>query len=130
MIISEFVEITSEIEKFYDKELTLGQRNIWFEELKNINKERYRQISREIYKTQKFMPKLADIIEINKNLPSLTSSDDGKICECKRCNSTGIIIYKKIVDGYTYDFGARCNCKNGLKLSKTIPSINEIGITI
>lgn len=126
---SEFIEITSDIEKFYEKELTTEQNRIWFEELKTINKERYRQISREIYKTSKFMPKLADIIEINQKLPSVIKKEN-KVYECTRCNGVGIVIYKKIIDGYTYDFGARCNCQNGMQLSKSIPSIDEVGLVL
>lgn len=126
---SEFIEVTSEIEKFYEKELTTEQRRVWFEELKNINKEKYRQISKKIYITSKFFPKLTDIIEINKTLPT-TLKDDGKIYECSRCNRTGIIIYKKIFDSREYEYAARCNCLNGQKKSKSIPSIDEVGIIL
>lgn len=126
----EFLEITQEIEKFYEKELSTEQSRIWFDELKKITKERYRQISRECYKTTKFMPKLADIIEINKSLPNPAKADDGEIVECDKCGGTGLVCYKRKVEGYVYDYAARCECKNGMRLSKIIPSILEVGIEI
>lgn len=128
MTLSEFIEITSEIEKFYDKDLTTEQSKIWFEELKNISKERYRQISKEIYRTSKFMPKLADIIEANNKLVIETKKQDNTVYECKKCNSTGMIIYKKEVEGRLYDYCARCDCANGQQVSRRIPTLQELGI--
>lgn len=125
----EFLEVTQEIEKFYEKELTSEQSRIWFDEIRNLTKERYRQISREVYKSLKFMPKLADIIEINKTIPSVVKQDN-TVYECSRCNGTGIVCYTQIKEGYPYEFGARCNCQNGMKLSKSIPSIDEVGLTL
>ena len=127
---TEFLEITGEIENFFGKELPVEQSKIWFEELKKIKKERYRQISRECYKTLKFMPKLADIIEINKNLPKPKQETDETIYECNVCNGTGIVMYYRKepdLSDNAYQYGARCDCKNGLRY-KNIPSISELGL--
>lgn len=128
---NEFIEVTGEIEKFYDKELSIEQSKIWFDELKNLAKERYRQISREIYKNLKFMPKLADIVEINRSLASVVKKDNDKVYKCNKCNGTGIVIYTKVINdsgSFPYQFAARCTCPNGMKLSNKIPSITEVGI--
>jgi len=133
---AEFIEITSEIERFYstdkeDKKYTSEQIKIMYEELKKIHKERYRQIAREVYKTLKFMPKLADLVEINNTLPKIQEDIQEKV-ECKKCDGTGMVAYfKEIKDGNItrkYLFGARCTCANGAVLSKKIPSIAEVGV--
>lgn len=134
MTSNEFLEVTGEIEKFYnvseDKKLSTEQSRIWFDELKILTKERYRQISRECYKKLKFMPKLADIIEMNNVLANFSAKKDDTVYECNKCDGTGFICYKRIIENYTYDYAARCMCKNGLKISRKIPSIQEIGLMI
>ena len=125
----EFLEVTREIEKFYEKEINAEQSRRWFEELKNITKERYRQISRECYKTLKFIPKLPDIIEINKRIPSEVEKNN-TVYDCSRCKGIGLIVYTKVQEEYPYKYVARCNCKNSLKMSKRIPTIDEVGITL
>ena len=67
----EFVEETNNLEKFFDKDLKDFERAIWFRELKDIDVARYRQIVKEAYRQCKFMPKLADIIKINKLVDDL-----------------------------------------------------------
>jgi len=115
---SEFIEETSRIEQYYGKELDTFQRKIWNEEIGHIALSRYRQIIKEIFRTCKFMPKLADIVEINKELAYHT--EDKKVfesVECNKCNSLGFITYIKEIDngGYKipYQFIARCDCTNG-----------------
>lgn len=132
----EFLEVTQEIEKFYSKdgkpnELTTEQSRIWFDELKNLKKEHYRQISREVYRTQKFMPKLADIIEIKRTLPSPVNKEDEQVYKCKKCNGTGYVIYTKIMSDWNdspYQFATRCTCPNGQKKSHKIPTIEQVGM--
>ena len=131
MTTTEFLEITGEIEGFFGKELNDQQKHVWFEELKEMKKERYRQISRECYKTLKFLPKLADIVEINRNLArKATEQVDDTIYPCDICNGTGIVMYyRKEPDlgDRAYQYGARCDCKNGLRY-RNIPSISELGL--
>jgi len=136
----EFIEETTRLEKYYGKELDEFQRKVWYEELKNIPLARYRMIVREIYKTSKFMPKLADILEIHKTLPYAKKAEESEAVECKKCNSDGVVVFTKLVEGIPYQFAARCTCKNGDKYrydgrelheNKSryyIPSIDEVGI--
>ena len=68
MKIEEFTEVVKELENFYEKEITDEQRQIWFRELRNLEIKRFKYIISQIYRTSKFLPKLADILEINSNL--------------------------------------------------------------
>ena len=85
MTSGEFIEATDELEKYYKKELTVEERRIWFEELKNINVIRYKAILKEIFRQKTFMPKLADIININKTLYIETKQEEIKTVECDIC---------------------------------------------
>ena len=44
MEIPEFIDETSKIEEYYEKELTKVQRDVWYQELKKITVDRYRRI--------------------------------------------------------------------------------------
>lgn len=132
MTIADFVEITSELSKFYSttsdsKEFSQIEQKIWYEELKELSKERFRQLTRECYRKNKFMPKLADIIEYNKTVPKKSKQVEGKE-ECDRCKNTGLITYAKrdCEEAIDYFYVARCSCRNGMKLSKEIPLIDEV----
>ena len=130
MTVSEFLDVTCDIMEFFEKNLNDKQKHIWFDEIKNLSKERYEQISLECYRTLKFMPKLADIIEINKKLPKPKQEIDETIYPCDICNGTGIVMYyRKEPDlgDRVYQYGARCDCKNGLRY-RNIPSISELGL--
>ena len=147
MEISEFITETNRIENFYEKELTEMQRKEWYRELKNMPINRYRQIVTQSLRECKFMPKLADIVSINNNLPYNSSSQQDLVKEkCDKCNGDGVIKYnKEILDGdriFIYEFFAKCNCKNakqfnydGTNISDTrhrskfyIPSLQELNL--
>lgn len=140
MEINEFIKETGDIEKYYGKELDEFQRKIWYDELKDISLPRYRQILREILRTNKFMPKLSDVLETQRNLTYIQDKTEEIKVECNKCNSEGIITYTRVIENIPYVFAARCTCKNGEKYRydgremqehKTkyyIPSIEEVGI--
>lgn len=117
MEIAEFVEETAKIENFFEKELTKFQREEWFKELKNMPINRYRQIVRQAFRQCKFMPKLADIVNINMEMPYNSNNIIREKVECNICNGEGVIKYfKQIENGnkkITYEYYARCNCENG-----------------
>lgn len=146
MTTAEFVEETSRLEKYYEKELDEFQRKIWNEELGNIPVQRYRQIIKEAYRTCKFMPKLSDLIEINKQMGYHTENKQiTESVECEKCGGKGFVIYIKEVDNggskIPYEYIARCNCKNGdnfiyngsniddseHRSNYYVPTINELG---
>lgn len=127
MTLEEFDEETQKIEKFYEREIPEEQRKVWFTEFKKINITRYRYIIGQAYRQCKFMPKLADMIEFNEKI-GIEKKQNNKIVDCQKCNSTGFIFYKKKFNGNIYDMVCRCDCVNGMKMCKEIPTIQEIGI--
>lgn len=119
MKIEEFMNEVKQLENFYGKDLTDEQKQIWFKELRYLELPRFKYIETQIYKTLKFMPKLADIIEINSSLGYSQVKKDEKI-KCKKCNGTGYLIYTKIIDNgtggkYKNVYGAICSCKQKVK---------------
>lgn len=118
MEIAEFVEETARIENFFEKELTKFQRDEWFKELKNMTINRYRQLVNQAFRQCKFMPKLADIVSINMEMPYNSNNNIiREKVECSICNGDGIIKYFKQIDNgdkkLIYEYYARCNCENG-----------------
>ena len=94
MKIEEFDEETTKLENFYEKEIPSEQRKFWFEEFKKINIKRYKYIIGMAYRKFKFLPKLADMIEINKNCGYVEETQN-IIQNCKICKGTGLIFYQK-----------------------------------
>lgn len=131
MKIEEFNKETQKLERFYEKEISEEQKKIWYEEFKRMNIERYRYIIGQAYRKSKFIPKLADMIEINKNCGYI-ESEEKSIQKCEKCNGTGIILYKKNVTGNETecDYACRCTCLAGMKMSKLIPTWQEIGLKL
>lgn len=128
MILDEFLETTERIEKFYDKEYNQEQRKMIFETFKDKPKERYRQIALQVFRTSKFLPKLADLIEIDQTLPKEKQQEKERI-KCPKCNGTGMIIYAKVIPNMgEYQYAARCDCLNAEGISNAIPLASELGI--
>ena len=75
MELSEFMQVTDRLEKFYNKELEQYEKDIWFQELKTIPIKRYEQVIKKAYTECKFMPKLADIVSINREMPYNTNNN-------------------------------------------------------
>lgn len=130
MTMQEFVDVTDDIEKFYGKTINSYERSIWFDELGKMKADKYRKIVRQCFRTEKYMPKLADILKIKKELPN--ERVEWIPVECEKCNSTGMISYHKRdqLNEINYLYVCRCNCENGDRLSKNIPRVDEIKILV
>ena len=131
MVEADFVRITTEMERFYEKEYNSEQRKYIFEAFKKMSQERYRQVVNTVFKTCRFLPKLADLIEIEQNIPKETPKEKESV-ECARCNGTGLTAYTKLIpngdEELEYQFVARCGCANSEGMSQEIPFAAEIGI--
>ena len=105
--------------------------------------ERFNYILSEIYKTNKFMPKLADILQVHKQIPYTAQKEEREIKnDCKKCNGTGYVFYIKEINNRKYQYAAVCDCGrrekyNGTKCTDAknksnyyIPTITEIGLNI
>lgn len=114
MTIDEFTKATTEIENFYQKEISEEQKKVWFQELRKMDIKRFKYVISQVYRTCKFLPKLADIIEINTNLGYSQVKKDDITQKCSRCKGTGYITYwKNIRNGdkeIPYQFMAVCSC--------------------
>ncbi len=134
MILSEFIEATSKLENYYEKEYSNEQRIIMFDELKNFSIERYKKIISQCIRDCKFLPKIADIIKANGEIVEIKSEDNTPKYDCNKCNKTGYVMYTKVIQEgdktIPYNYALRCTCKNGEYSNKKIPTYEEMGIEI
>lgn len=115
----EFIEATTRIENYYGKEYTNEQRKIMFSELGYLDISRYRKLVSAVLRKCKYLPRIADFIEADKEEPYINDKEEEQKekKDCPICGGSGYIIYKrKIKDGereLIYEYSAMCNCGNG-----------------
>lgn len=125
---AEFIEATRKLENYYDKEYTTEQNKIMFEALQQLTVERYRTVINKCIQSSKFLPKVADIFEINRQVTIAKKEElPKKEVPCKICNKVGLIIWQKKWNDRFYSQGARCICENAKKYMD-YPSIVELGL--
>ena len=110
MKFEEFQEQIKQLQAMYDKILNETEIKIWYENLKFMTIARFKYIISVIYKTKTYMPKLAEILEIHKELPYKPLEKEENKEYCKKCNNTGIIIYIKEIEGKPYKYACACTC--------------------
>ena len=66
----EFRKVTEMLEENYNKKLDIRIFELWYEEFKDLPIEKYEKIVVIAIKEKKFMPTLAEMIELKKELPS------------------------------------------------------------
>jgi DNA-directed RNA polymerase subunit M/transcription elongation factor TFIIS len=139
----EFVQYTQELENFYGQKLNDTEKNVWYESLKFMTIERFNYIIAEIYKINKFMPKLSEIIDMHKQIPYTQATQQKEVKgHCEKCGDTGYIIYTKLVEGKPYQYATVCDCGRQNRYDgRTIqdekhrsdfyvPTIDEIGLDV
>ena len=139
----EFLQYVGEVQNFYGQKLSQMELNIWFENLKFMTMQRFNYILAEIYKTNKFMPKLAEVLAIHNSIPYTVTQEAKKVDGyCEKCNNVGYVLYSKDIDGNIYTYSAVCDCgrqkryegkecvdpKN--KSDYYIPTAKELGLQI
>ena len=117
MTINEFIEATNRLEIYYQKEYNKEQLKIMYDELKTFSLERYKILVNKAIQQCKFLPKVADIMQIEKENPYKRNDEDEiEKIECKKCNSTGYVLYNKLINNgnerLKYTFMAICSCGN------------------
>jgi hypothetical protein len=45
---------------------------------------------------------------------------------CEKCNNYGIVIVKKIISGYQYDYAFTCDCWEGISRNERYPSVKDM----
>ena len=113
----EFIEATSRLEKYYGKEYTNDQRKIMFSELGYLEISRYRKLVSAVLRKCKYLPRIVDFVEADKEEPYGTAEKEDKPkVDCKICGGSGIVLYhRKIKDGdreLSYEYAAICRCGN------------------
>ncbi len=116
MKIEEFMEVIRHTENFYGKEIPEEQKQFMFRELKNMEITRFKYIIAQHYRESPYLPKVPDILNINKKLGYSQVKKDSESNKCKECNGTGYVTYKKQIDNGTAgklinEYGAVCRCR-------------------
>lgn len=138
----EFIEATSRLEKYYEKEFSIEQQRIMFEELREVSVEKYKKAITYCIRNSKFLPKIADILNAINEVKTIVAKETTRI-ECKKCKGVGYVpYYRQIENGgktLKYLYFAVCECGNEKRYDGTtikdvehrskfyIPLINEIG---
>lgn len=140
---NDFINYVNQIQNMYHKKMSETEVDVWYENLKFMSLERFNYILAEIYKTNKFMPTLADILQTHKQIPYFAKKEEKDVKgNCKKCNGIGYIIYIKEIDQKKYKYCAVCDCGraeryDGTKCTEAknkskyyIPTIAETGLEI
>lgn len=128
MEIQEIYDGINKLETFYSKELNETEATIWENTLLKMEKERFEKIINECFAKKSYMPKLANILEIDKVLPKKKVEElQQETVDCKYCQGMGIFEIQYEQNGNNYSFGARCICENGNKYNE-FKSIKDYGL--
>lgn len=89
--------------------------NTWFECLKDIECDLVMKAIKELMQTKLFMPTISEIRDIAGEYKRAAIQNQPKLppVECKKCNGTGFIMYKKKINNMEYPFVASCDCTSG-----------------
>lgn len=135
MIISEFIESTGKLEKYFNKEYTSDQRKIMFDTLQKWSIKEYNRAVTYCLSNCKFLPKIADLKEGMSQIDHTENKETFEIVKCNKCSDGFVRYLKKIIDGgreIKYEYLALCNCENGknqkLINGYNLPQISEVGL--
>lgn len=132
----EFVQATSRLEKYYDKEYTQNQSKEMYNFFKDWSISKYITAINYCLKTSKYLPKIADLMNVNTDDMQPREREKIDFVECNKCNGEGFVKYLKSVPNgdktLKYEYVALCTCKNGEKQRNIngyrLPTTAEIGI--
>lgn len=128
MTSSEFISELEKTERFFGKTLTDEQKSIWFENLKRMDVKRFKYILSECYRRSEFFPALSKILEIDDELGHILRKEElREIVDCDICLGRGFVLYYKKKDGQTYQYVAKCSCKNAEEYL-AFPSLSQVGL--
>lgn len=115
MTFDEFMQTSADLENFYEKKLNPTQVRMWFDELKYYTQERYAKAIQKVCRTSQYRPTLSTILDSVKSTQEVETMVKERV-PCKACNGTGYIIYRKVIDGYPFEYACQCNCENAIGL--------------
>ena len=139
----EFYDYVQELQNYYNQKLNETEMNIWYENLKFMTVQRFNLIISELYKVNKFMPKLSEVLDMHKQIPYTARTEEKKVDGyCEKCNDTGYVFYNKVVDGKSYQYVVVCDCGRQQRYDGTqctdprnkskfyIPTASELGLEV
>lgn len=132
----EFVQVTSRLEKYFDKEYKAEQAKEMYNMLKDWNMEKYVKTVSYCIRNCKYLPKLADITNADISTVRTQSNKVIDFIKCNKCNGEGFIKYfKQKKDGdriLKYEYIALCTCQNAEKQRQinkyNLPTLAELGL--
>lgn len=110
----EFIEQTQKLCGAYEKSLTEEQMNFWFDNIRAFDVDTYKRAIDIAVTRYKFMPALNEMLDTLKETRNVPNNQ--KVA-CKACHGSGYIMYKKLVNGISYDYACQCPCANGQKVA-------------
>ena len=133
---TEFVQATSRIEKYFDKEYKQEQLKEMYYMLKDWSIEKYIKAVTYCIRNCKYLPKLADLTNADVTSVKTQSSKDIDYVKCNKCNGEGFIRYfRQKNDGnrvLKYEYIALCICQNAEKQRQinkyNLSTLAEIGL--
>ena len=133
---AEFIQATTRLENYYDKEYTTEQLKIMFDFLRGWTVEKYMKAINFCLKNNKFLPKIADLTNAEIDNNQTQNKEKIDFIKCKKSNGEGFIKYWKSVQNgdktIKYEYIALCTCDNANR-QKTInrydlPTLSELGM--
>lgn len=133
---AEFIQATSRLEKYFDKEYKTEQLKEMYNMLKDWNIEKYTKAVNYCIRNCKYLPKIADITSADISTVNTQSNKNIEFVKCNKCNGEGFIKYfKQKKDGertLKYEYIALCTCENAKKQKEinkyNFPTLAEIGL--
>lgn len=131
----EFIQATSRLEGYFDKEYKTEQLKEMFTVVRGWTIEKYTKAVNYCIRNCKYLPKIADLINADTVTVQTQSTKTIEYTKCEKCNGEGFIKYfKKKIDGnrtLKYEYIALCTCENAKKQKEinkfNLPTLAEIG---
>lgn len=133
---AEFIQATTRLENYYDKEYTTEQLKIMFDFLRGWTVEKYMKAINFCLKNNKFLPKIADLTNAEIDNNQVQNKEKIDFVKCDKCNGEGFIKYWKTIQNggkpIQYEYIALCTCDNADKQRSInghkLPTLAEVGL--
>lgn len=132
----EFVQATSRLEGYFDKEYKTEQLKEMFAVVREWTIEKYTKAVNYCIRNCKYLPKITDLTSADISTVNTQSNKNIEFVTCNKCNGEGFIKYfRQIKDGervLKYEYIALCTCENAKKQREinkyNFPTLAEIGL--
>lgn len=117
MVIDEFKNTITQIQRYYGKEYNEIQINEIYKYFGKMSIARFNFITSKLYQKSKYLPVLADFVEVHKENPYYDFKKEEKKNECDICGGKGFVLYKRYIEELDreYEFAAHCTCTDEFK---------------